>query len=490
MIFIYTKIKKLAAKGAWQDILAIHRLSNVMEKDVRAAPLVMIAALEAGDDTAVASLLAGAHAKPLPDAAALAMASKLLVWSKPDEAWALIKTIDPSVDPTKLSALCHRVQRHTTNPDIKAAAAELFGTVLQNPNAAADISQDDEPIAGRKGRVSPYQFVASGAGEETAPGTLDILESPTVDPIHKARNLDLWNRMEDKIAQKRQPKVMVYDDVLVNSLGQIWRASGEVIYNANRPLDTATYANAVHVERAVLASNATRGFYHWFAEHLPSLNWMLSAPQLDATVLFGAHSRSFQDETMALIGSRSPNFTRIPQVVHCAECYVPDIAIDRLAQWSYFSETYDLIRKNAALAAPYVAPSNIIYISRRDTERRVMSNEDRLEASLTELGVEVCLFSDMTLAEQIQKVQLAKMVIAPHGAGLTHLIAARPGLRVLEIMPSQTGSHSLRFNFARLSRVRGHHHTMWLEPVNPVTQSWSVNLAPFMRVVEAQMAKV
>jgi capsular polysaccharide biosynthesis protein len=118
----------------------------------------------------------------------------------------------------------------------------------------------------------------------------------------------------------------------------------------------------------------------------------------------------------------------------------------------------------------------MIYVSRRDTDRRVMRNEAELELRLDDLGVKSVVFSQHSLAEQIDLVRNATVIIGAHGAGMTHIINANSGLRVLEIMPSQPGYHSLRLNYARISRLRGHRHTLWLEPINPATKGWAVDI--------------
>jgi capsular polysaccharide biosynthesis protein len=229
-------------------------------------------------------------------------------------------------------------------------------------------------------------------------------------------------------------------------------------------------------KRAVLCTNATKGFYHWYAERLPSLAWAVNTGQLDAPILFGSHAARFQDDTMALLNVGPGGFARVGDAAYCKSVYVAHMSLACLADWQRYSDIFDTLAENAKLKSGKVTASRMIYISRRDTDRRVMRNESELEARLAKLGVESIVFSKIPLAEQINLIRRATVVIGAHGAGMTHILNARSGLRVLELMPAQSGYHALRFNYARISRLRGHWHTLWLEPINPATRGWAVDI--------------
>lgn len=91
-----------------------------------------------------------------------------------------------------------------------------------------------------------------------------------------------------------------------------------------------------------------------------------------------------------------------------------------------------------------------IYLSRRlDAVARPMTNELALERALLERGIMPVTLSKLSVDDQLDIVGRAELIVAPHGAGLTNLIAARPGARVLEIRPS----HCNGVHFERLSAV-------------------------------------
>ena len=74
-----------------------------------------------------------------------------------------------------------------------------------------------------------------------------------------------------------------------------------------------------------------------------------------------------------------------------------------------------------------------LYISRLKS-RRSIPNEREIERVLCERGFRVVYFEDMSFSEQLLAMRAAKVIVAPHGAALANLIAAKPGSKVVEIM--------------------------------------------------------
>ena len=73
-----------------------------------------------------------------------------------------------------------------------------------------------------------------------------------------------------------------------------------------------------------------------------------------------------------------------------------------------------------------------IFIDRRGSPLRQLTNEDELIAALSEF-VPVRL-ETLTVAEQIRLFRNADIIVAPHGAGLTNIGFSRPGTVVIELM--------------------------------------------------------
>jgi hypothetical protein len=94
----------------------------------------------------------------------------------------------------------------------------------------------------------------------------------------------------------------------------------------------------------------------------------------------------------------------------------------------------------------------------------------------------------MAFAEKVARVDRAALVVAGHGAGLSLLAAAAPGLRVFEAVPALRGSLALRLCMARISRLVGHRHRAWLQPA-PAAGAWSLPVDEFVAALDAFRAE-
>jgi len=78
----------------------------------------------------------------------------------------------------------------------------------------------------------------------------------------------------------------------------------------------------------------------------------------------------------------------------------------------------------------------LIYISREDASIRRLSNEVDVIALIQPMGFRTVLLSTLSFEAQVQLFRSAKMIIAPHGAGLTNLLFCMSTVKVLELIPS------------------------------------------------------
>lgn len=74
-----------------------------------------------------------------------------------------------------------------------------------------------------------------------------------------------------------------------------------------------------------------------------------------------------------------------------------------------------------------------IYISRSDAPVRRLSNEPELLESISDLNIQVCSLTGMSVREQISLFSSAKTIIGPHGAGLVNILFSKNST-VIELM--------------------------------------------------------
>jgi len=82
-----------------------------------------------------------------------------------------------------------------------------------------------------------------------------------------------------------------------------------------------------------------------------------------------------------------------------------------------------------------------LYVTRQFATMRRILNEDELVAALRSCGFEPIVLEKLSLAEQYHCFATAEAVVAPHGAGLTNLLHAPSGCKVVELFPAEPSFH-------------------------------------------------
>lgn len=78
-----------------------------------------------------------------------------------------------------------------------------------------------------------------------------------------------------------------------------------------------------------------------------------------------------------------------------------------------------------------------IYISRLKSAARPLTNEKEIEEIMIAAGFDVIYMEDHSLEKQISIMSNAKLVVSPHGAGLTNMIFAQTGTSIIELIPDR-----------------------------------------------------
>ncbi len=87
-------------------------------------------------------------------------------------------------------------------------------------------------------------------------------------------------------------------------------------------------------------------------------------------------------------------------------------------------------------AAPPVTDPRLperMFISRRDSNKRPLINEAKIESRALAAGFQPIVMSEHSAENQMRLFANAKVIIAPHGAALANLAFCKPGTRVVEM---------------------------------------------------------
>src|ERR1700722_2822903 len=212
------------------------------------------------------------------------------------------------------------------------------------------------------------------------------------------------------------------------------------------PLDPA--------EHYVIGGNrAWHNYFHWMVQAVPAIDIGLRpADQRRVTIVLPPEPRPWQEETLALLGYQDvPRF-----ILHGSGHF--------LLQSAEFSELAGarspaLVARAATAtyrrmsqAVPWTEPgAEEIYVARTDSQNRVAENEAELMEVLQRQGVRIVVPGALSVSEQIAAFRAARLVIGPHGAGMSNFVFCRPGSFVYEMLPR----HYPNVAFNRIAQATG-----------------------------------
>jgi len=194
---------------------------------------------------------------------------------------------------------------------------------------------------------------------------------------------------------------------------------------------------------AVLCFCSAHNYYHWMMDVLPRIELLrLSGIQIDKYVMNRQSILPFQDETLAVLGIPRDKIIDSRVDMQARKLVVPSLITRYIFKWGTYVRP-DVIPKWACefLRNQFLHPSDTdpsdpneyIYISRENAIYRRVINEEEILDRLSTFGFKKVNLESMTVAEQIELFSRAKVIIAPHGAGLVNLVFCKPGTKVIEL---------------------------------------------------------
>jgi capsular polysaccharide biosynthesis protein len=318
-----------------------------------------------------------------------------------------------------------------------------------------------------------------------------LVAAPDVPPEVTLAFQQLLRRYDRLVLNAVAPTGTVLEDIFINRHGQIWDAEGNLVRRSAIPLapeSLRAMATAPVVDDLAFGrgGEANRNFFHWIAETLPSLSWCMDAEHAPMPVGISIDAPRFVLESLALASRHAFSVVPVGDAIRVRRLHMMSITVWSLAFRNMHAAMFDRMIQRSCDTAADPPASDKLYISRGDAMRRPMGNEAVLEKSLESRGFLSVAMGRLPLARQIALVRAARHIVAPHGAGLSHLIFAAPGCQVTEIFPASIGMQAARVAMTRISRVFGHHHTVWLEAGHAEEgRRWNVRIPPLLRHIDA-----
>ncbi|KAL4435565.1 hypothetical protein ABPG77_002528 [Micractinium sp. CCAP 211/92] len=177
-------------------------------------------------------------------------------------------------------------------------------------------------------------------------------------------------------------------------------------------------------------------YYHFLEEALPRVALLQSSGLLTSDVKLLTWGQPYEYEYLELLGiPRSQVVPYNASRVYCADRLLVPTPTPRITPPR---EALGLVRSGLGVQTlPEAERDLLVYVSRAGEPSRRVANEEALLAAIRAAFPEqqVAVFQgDLTPTETLALFQRARLVLGPHGAGLSHILFSAPGTAVVEFL--------------------------------------------------------
>eukprot|EP01023_Acetabularia_acetabulum_P033992 TRINITY_DN31907_c0_g1_i2.p1 TRINITY_DN31907_c0_g1~~TRINITY_DN31907_c0_g1_i2.p1 ORF type:complete len:599 (-),score=118.61 TRINITY_DN31907_c0_g1_i2:170-1966(-) len=177
-------------------------------------------------------------------------------------------------------------------------------------------------------------------------------------------------------------------------------------------------------------------YYHFVAETLSKV--IMLKPFLTEDVKLLIWGEAYEFEYLQMLGiPRSQIEVYNPQATYCAGQLLMPTPTSRITP---AKEGLQMVREtyNVEPSLPVEERDLIIYVTRKNEDSRRVSNEDEVLSAIKKQypKEQLVVFegSDMNIKDTIDLFKRAKVVMGPHGAGLSHILFSAPNTHVVEFL--------------------------------------------------------
>jgi hypothetical protein len=190
------------------------------------------------------------------------------------------------------------------------------------------------------------------------------------------------------------------------------------------------------------------GYFHWLADAVPRL-YLARKYLNEATVVLpaGYQGSNFITSTLDIFQVNDVHYLDKDEVMVANQVILPDhLALSG----NYNPEIMQNLRQlfRAAAKVDLADSGERIYISRSDSGKRKIANEEEIIPILERHNFKIVRSEKLTFTEQLALFSRAKYLISVHGAGLTNMLFMAAGSKILEFRFDQLGVNNCFFSLA------------------------------------------
>lgn len=270
---------------------------------------------------------------------------------------------------------------------------------------------------------------------ENAISNINQVNIPALNTFRHEFNINYWNFKNVRVIGQEGLSV-INRSIIVNGYysnsvknGRLKKVGPfSIKYHANYMLQSFRLPKTKNTlsKAIIITSIWSENYYHWFMEVLPRilLYEILEIPSIMIVVnrlngQFQKSSLKYFDQKIKFIETSKNNYIQID------EAFIPFSTTIEVWKLNFLRQRFQKLMVESE--------SKRIYISRCLTNTRSVLNEKKLLNFLGKYKFEKVILENMNFEDQVKMFYNAKIIIAPHGAGLTNLIFSQKHTKVIEL---------------------------------------------------------
>lgn len=183
----------------------------------------------------------------------------------------------------------------------------------------------------------------------------------------------------------------------------------------------------------VVATDRGSSYFHWIFDVLPWIKLLTDSNFEIDKYLINYSNKPFQNQTLQILNINLNKI--IPSsdnlYLQAYNLIVPSLVNDtsgHIPKWAC-----EFLRNSFLEKIKTDNNYDNIYISRQKAISRNVINEGKIINFLSNYGFKKIILEDLTFKKQVEIFNSAKVIIAPHGAGLTNLVFCKEKTKVVEL---------------------------------------------------------
>ena len=202
-----------------------------------------------------------------------------------------------------------------------------------------------------------------------------------------------------------------------------------------------------------LTNSNSHNFFHWFLDVLQKLEFMEQAHDqiLDSglkVIIPIGHDNNYYKESLKAFGFDFYYQAKNEIIISNESILLPNIAPTGNYRKNLVLNLGQRMRKYWISQKTINQNKKRIYITRKNSKRRRLENENKIIPILEKYGFIILDFDVLNFNEQLNYILDSEILISVHGAGLTHMLWMKQKSKIMEIRARNNCNDNCYFTLA------------------------------------------